>query len=59
MIKFRRRLFMEQNLINAISTVGFPIVAAIGTGCFCYKICITKLDELDKKIDKIDEKLDR
>lgn len=47
---------MEQNVINVISTVGFPIVAAIGSGWFCYKICITKLDELDKKIDILIEK---
>jgi hypothetical protein len=45
--------------INAISTVGFPIVASVGIAWASYKICITKLDELDKKIDKIDEKLDK
>lgn len=42
------------NIINLISTVGFPIVCCI----FMWKSYTTTLKELTKVIDRLDTKLD-
>lgn len=44
---------METGLIEAISTVGFPIVAVIACAWFIYVLCMRNQDTLKKEMQDI------
>lgn len=46
---------MDPNVINAISTLGFPIVACIGLAWFCKHI----IDQQQKNVDRMFEMYDK
>ena len=51
---------MTNDVINAISTVGFPVVMCGGFGYFLYVIIIKMLSQIDKfgeSLDKFNDKL--
>ena len=47
-----------ETAVTLIQEVGFPIAAAIGLGCFIYKLVIRIVDGMETKLDTVDEKVE-